>query len=165
VLLADGADPDQSLAELAPLVPLGLERRFDLLGSDEFRLDQQIAEFYSHGEVAQGKALASICQKARHNAGKRVRNASEMGTDLFSLEGQVSTCHFASQRWQAQHLSLSASVIREDLTPLFFFDRLQFSDEGSDLQLGPDLNRHLLLVVGQPEDQVFAFADQAFVFA
>ena len=34
------------------------------------------------------------------------------------VSGQVSTCHFASRRWQEQLVSFIRSAIREDLTPL-----------------------------------------------
>ena len=45
VLFGRGADADERLSELAPLVPLRLERGLDLLGRDELRFDQEIAEF------------------------------------------------------------------------------------------------------------------------
>ena len=45
VLLGRGADADERLSELAPLVPLRLERGLDLLGRDELRFDQEVAEF------------------------------------------------------------------------------------------------------------------------
>src|SRR6266542_66277 len=46
---------------------------------------------------------------------------------------------------------------------LIVLDRLQLSDERPDLQLRVQLDRNFFLVVGQPEDEVLAPADQSFV--
>src|SRR6266566_1803768 len=81
------------------------------------------------------------------------------------MRGQVSTCHFAPRSGKTIETQSKVTVSCEDLTPLILFDRLQLSDERPDLQLRTELNRDLLLVIGQPEHQVLAFADQPFVLA
>src|SRR4029077_19030811 len=44
---------------------------------------------------------------------------------------------------------------------LVFFDRLQLSDEGADLQFGSDLDRDLSRIVGEPEHEVFSHQSAA----
>ena len=53
-----GADPHEGLAELAPLLALGLQCGVELILRDQLRLEKKVAKFYGHGLTADRKAWA-----------------------------------------------------------------------------------------------------------